>query len=168
MACLIDSGYTLGCRDSMGGVKSVLIGTFNGAAAYTFDTDGNITATTSTVTYHTFEQAMETASFNQNGVYSTENGTIYFDQITNLTFHKNDAALRNKLIVLSQANMSVIIKDQRDEYWLVGISNGVRTTAGAMNTGKAYGDMNGVTVTLQGKEALPAYRIDDITIFTIG
>ncbi len=31
--------------------------------------------------------------------------------------------------------------------------------AGAMNTGKAYGDMNGVTLTFQAKEPEPAYKI---------
>jgi hypothetical protein len=43
----------------------------------------------------------------------------------------------------------------------------VRAISGAMNTGKAFGDANGVTITLQGKEPEPAYRISDITDFTI-
>jgi hypothetical protein len=76
-----------------------------------------------------------------------------------LTFHKNDATLRNQLLVLSQANMSVIVKDQRGEYWLMGYQNGVRATAGAMNTGKAFGDLNGFTITLTAKEPEPAHPI---------
>lgn len=167
MACLINSGYALGCRDNIGGVKSVFIGNYESAATYTYDADESITATTSTVTYHTFEQEMETASFTQNMVVSIENGTVFFDQQLGLTFYKNNAALRNTLILLAQANMSVIIQDQVGEYWLLGHDNGVRATGGASNTGKAYGDLNGVTITLQGKEKVPAYRIDDISIFTI-
>ena len=102
---------------------------------------------------------METGEFNQTGAYSTENGTVFFDQQLTLMFHKNDSNLRNQLLILSQANMSVIVKDQRGEYWLLGYQNGVRAINGAMNTGKAFGDMNGVTITLQGKEPEPAYRI---------
>jgi hypothetical protein len=41
----------------------------------------------------------------------------------------------------------------------MGIENGVRAISGAQNTGRLYGDMNGVTITVQGKEPEPAHRI---------
>jgi hypothetical protein len=168
MACLLNTGYTLGCRDSIGGISLAYIGNFDADQLYTLDGNNNITGVTgSTVSYYTFEQEMETGSFAQEGAYSTENGTVFFTQNLSLVFHKNDAALRNQLLILSQANLSVIVKDQRGEYWLVGKQNGVRVTAGAMNTGKAFGDLNGVTITLTGKEPEPAYRIDDINDFVI-
>lgn len=160
MACLLSTGYTLGCRDSIGGIQEVFIGNFNSGATYTLNGSDVVTAFTgSTVSYYKFEQEMETGQFNQAGAYSTENGTVFFNQELVLTFHKNDAALRNQLLILSQANMSVIIKDQRGEYWLMGYQNGVRATAGAMNTGKAYGDLNGVSITLSSKEPEPAHNI---------
>lgn len=160
MSCLLTSGYTLGCRDSIGGIKKAYIGNFNSGATYTFGGDDTITGFSgATVSYFTFEQEIETGEFNQTGAYSTENGTVFFDQQLSLMFHKNDSTLRNQLLVLSQANMSVIVEDQRGEYWLMGIQNGVRAINGAQNTGRAYGDMNGVTITLQGKEPEPAHRI---------
>lgn len=160
MSCLLNTGYELGCRDSLGGVKKVFIGNFDSGQTYTFNADNIITAFAgSTVSYYTFEQEMETAEFNQEGQYSTENGTVFFDQQLTLTFHKNDADLRNQLLVLSQANMSVIVEDQRGEYWLMGIRNGVRAISGSMNTGKAYGDLNGFVITLQGKEPHPTHYI---------
>jgi hypothetical protein len=160
MACLLTSGYTLGCRDSIGGILEVYIGNFDSGATYTLSADDIVTAFSgSTVSYYTFEQEMETGEFNQTGAYSTENGTVFFDQQLTLTFHKNDADLRNQLLVLSQANMSVIVKDQRGEYWLMGYQNGVRAISGAQNTGKAFGDLNGITITLQAKEPEPAHNI---------
>tara|TARA_R110000772_G_scaffold16001_3_gene45908 strand:+ start:121 stop:633 length:513 start_codon:yes stop_codon:yes gene_type:complete len=168
MACLLTTGYQLGCRDSIGGIQEIYIANFSSGATYSLDANDNITGVGGvTASYYTFEQEMETGQFDQTGEYSTEMGTVFFTQDVTVMLHKNDAALRNQLLVLSQANMSVIILDQRGEYWLIGYQNGVRTTAGAMNTGKAFGDMNGVTITLQGKEPEPAYRIDDISIFTI-
>lgn len=160
MACLLSTGYTLGCRDSIGGIQEVWIGNFQNGATYTLDANDRITGFAgATVSYFRFEQEMETGQFNQTGAYSTENGTVFFTQEAMLTFHKNDAALRNQLLVLSQANMSVIVRDQRGELWLMGYQNGVRTTAGSMNAGKAFGDLNGVTLTLQAKEPEPAYYI---------
>lgn len=160
MACLITQGYSLSCRDSIGGIQEVWIGNFQNSATYTLNANDVITAFSgTTASYYRFEQEIETGQFNQTGAYSTENGTIYFTQEVMLTFHKNDATLRNQLLVLSQANMTVIVKDQRGLLWLVGYQNGVRATAGTMNTGKAYGDLNGFTITLQAKEPEPAYNI---------
>lgn len=168
MACLLTNGYSLGCRDSIGGIQEVYIGNFPAGQTYSLDASDNITAVGgTTASYYTFEQEMESGEYNQTGAYSTENGTVFFDQQLTIMLHKNDAALRNQLLVLSQANMSVIVRDQRDEYWLMGYQNGVRAINGSMNTGKAFGDMNGITITLQAKEPTPAYRIDDISIFTI-
>jgi len=160
MACLLSTGYTLGCRDSIGGIQDVWIGNYSGTASYTLSATNTITAFSGgTVSYFKFEQEMETGQFNQNGAYSVENGTVFFQQELLLTFHKHDATLRNQLLVLSQANMSVIVKDQRGVYWLMGYQTGVRATAGAMNTGKAFGDLNGFTITLTAKEPEPALPI---------
>jgi hypothetical protein len=160
MSCLLSTGYTLGCRDSIGGILEVWIGNFSNGATYTLNATEVITGFTgTTASYFRFEQEMETGQFNQTGAYSTENGTVFFTQELMLTFHKNDATLRNQLLILSQANMSVIVRDQRNQLWLMGYQNGVRATAGAQNTGKAFGDLNGVTITLQAKEPEPAYNI---------
>lgn len=170
MSCLINSGYSLGCRDNTGGVLRVYIGNFTPNVEYGVDADDVIVGLTysgATVSYYTFEQEMETAEFNQTLTTSIENGTIFYDQQLTLMFHKNDADLRNQLLLLSQGNLSVIVVDQRNEAWLMGYQNGVRAISGAMNTGKAYGDMNGITITLQGKEPKPAYLIDDLDLFTI-
>ena len=168
MSCILNSGYSLSCRDSIGGIQAAYIGNFETGQLYTLDGDSNIVGITgSTVSYYTFEQEMESATFTQEGQYSTENGTVFFDQQLTLMFHKNDADLRNLLLILSQANLSVIVKDQRGEYWLMGFQNGVRAISGSQNAGKAFGDMNGVTITLQGKEPQPAHRIEDISVFSI-
>lgn len=168
MSCILNNGYALSCRDSIGGIQAAFIGNFDSGQLYTLDVDSNIIGLTgSTASYYTFEQEMESAEFTQEGEYSTENGTVFFDQQLTLMFHKNDADLRNLLLVLSQANLSVIVKDQRGEYWLMGYQNGVRAISGSQNAGKEFGDMNGVVVTLQGKEPEPAHRIDDISVFTI-
>ena len=70
MPCLITSGYSLQCRDNIGGVQNVYIGTFNGSSlTYTVSgTNSQITAFGgATTSFYTFNQPLETASFEQAG-----------------------------------------------------------------------------------------------------
>ena len=167
MACnLISNGYEIGCRDSVGGIKKIYISNFDKAGVYT-KTNGEIvsfaTATTPQEVYYEFEQVMESASFAQTGTFSTENGTTFFDQQLTLIFRKQDNDLRNHLIALSQGHLSVIIQDQNGAFWLLGESNGVYALSADIQSGKAFGDMNGVTIVLQGKEGAPATAINAAT-----
>lgn len=59
-----------------------MIGNFDRNQEYELDVDNNIIGLTgsATVDYYVFEQEMESAEFNQEGEYSTENGTVFFDQ----------------------------------------------------------------------------------------
>lgn len=163
MSCIIDNGYALGCRDSMGGIKTVYIANFDTEAAYS-TVSGEIasyaTATSPTPVHYKFEQFTEAASFAQTGTFSLENGSVFYDQQLTLMFHKQSTELRNQLLVLAQARMSIIIEDQNGNYWLLGKDNGVYALSADIQSGKAFGDMNGITLVLQGKEKEPAIRID--------
>lgn len=176
MSCLIDTGYDLGCRDNIGGIKLAYIGNFSAEQTYTLGTASGSTADDLIVgvggtlsTYYTFNQEVEVGEFNQEGQYSTENGTVFFVQTLTLMMHKNDADLRSKLLLLSQGHLSIIVQDQRGSHWLMGFNNGCRVVTGSQNTGRAFGDMNGITISFEGREAAPAYfmtpeAIADLTI----
>jgi len=62
--------------------------------------------------------------------------------------------------LLAQGNLSLIVLDQSGVYHLVGMQNGVRVSAIDGGVGKAYGDMNGYTVSFTAKEPQPAVIID--------
>lgn len=162
MSCIIDSGYSLGCRDNVGGIKGVWIASFDENAAYS-DSAGEISSVASSTSpqpnYYKYDQFTEAASFSQTGNFSLENGTVFYDQQLTLTFHKQETELRNKLILLSQARMSIIIQDQNGKFWLMGMENGVYSLSADIQSGKAFGDMNGVTFVLQGKEPHPSMPI---------
>lgn len=174
MACSIDSGYTLGCRDNTGGIQLAYIADFDPGQTYSYTVSGTFSGSIDTVTpssspstYYPFYQEVEVGEFNQEGQYSTENGTVFFVQTLTLTMHKNDAALRSKLLLLSQGHLSVIVKDQRGGHWLMGKVNGCRVVTGTSNTGKAFGDLNGIVITIEGREPEPAHYImtDAVTDF---
>ena len=167
MSCILDNGISLGCKDSLGGIKEAYIASFNGNEAYTLDADGIITAMTGTEDFFTFEQRNEQGEFVQTGNHSVENGTNFWEQVVSLIFTKNDATDRNTLKVLAQSTLLVIVKDQNDAYWLVGKTNGADLTASSQSAGKAYGDLNGTTISITGKEAEPAFIVSDAAFATL-
>ena len=161
MACVLTTGYTLGCRDNIGGVQAVYIGEYNGddltyslTASNVIDAFGG-----ATVSFYTFEQEIETGSYTENGVFSTENGTSFYEQTLTISLHKLDAALRNQILVLGQGKWRIIVKDQRGLYHLIGYQNPVRVSASTPGVGKAYGDLNGAVITFLGKEPEPAHIV---------
>lgn len=169
MACIINEGFALGCRDNTGGVQRVLIKSFSKDDSYTYNVDGAIVSGVSGETYYEFEQTSEAAEFTQEGQHSIENGTNFWNQKVNLVFHKYQASLRDLLYVLAQKELTVLIQDQNGKWFLIGEQNGANLISSAANVGKAYGDMNGVTVGLQAKEPTPAREatqayIDSLTI----
>jgi hypothetical protein len=162
MACILNTGYSIGCRDNIGGIQEVYIGDYNGdTLTFILGVDDIIgTFSAGTSSFYSFEQEIETGSFNQTGQFSTENGTSFYEQTLELTVHKMDAALRNQIKILGQGKWRVLIKDQRGKYWLMGAQNPVRLSAATPGLGKAYGDLNGAILTFMGKEPVPAYEVD--------
>ena len=161
MSCVLTNGYTLGCRDNIGGVQTVYIGEYNGDdLTYSFTASNVISAFGgATVSFYTFEQEIETGSYTENGVFSTENGTSFYEETLSITLHRLDATLRNQILLLGQGKWRVIIKDQRGVYHLMGKQNPVRVSASTPGVGKAYGDLNGAVITFLGKEPEPAHIV---------
>lgn len=160
MSCNPISTYTLGCRDKQGGVQKVFIGTYNSTLSYSYGTD-NIIATFSagTVSFYTIEQELESATFDQKGVYNSENGTSYYEQDVTIVLNGLSANLREQIKIMGQGKWRIFVLDQTGRYWLVGKQNGVRVSDGNPNVGKAMGDLNGATMKFSGKEPEPAHEI---------
>lgn len=150
--CLISAGYTLGCKDNTGSIKSVYLGNWSSNTTYAEKTDGTITGTTSGSTVYKFDVVKQTAGLNETINASTENGTVFYQQELALVFNKMSADLRNQILLIAKATTVAIIEDQNGNYWLLGRVNGMDLTTGTAGTGVAYGDRNGYALTLTGME----------------
>lgn len=159
MACILDSGIALGCKDSLGGIKEAYISTFSSATTYTYDADDIIDTVTAGGDFFTFAQRNEQGEFTQTGNHSVENGSNFWSQMVNLIFDKNDADNRNVLKLLAQSTLLIIVKDQNDVYWTIGEGNGADLVSSTIGSGKAYGDLSGSTVSFEGKEKFPARQM---------
>lgn len=169
MSCVLTNGYTLGCRDNIGGIQEVYIGEYNAdALVYSLTASNVIDAFAgATVSFYTFEQEIETGSYTENGVFSTENGTAFYEQTLSITLHKLDAALRNQILLLGQGKWRIIIKDQRGVYHLMGFQNPIRVSASTPGLGKAYGDLNGAVITFMGKEPETAHIVSSVAALSV-
>ena len=107
MSCLLTSGYSVGCK-SQAGVQKVFIGTWNDTSlTYTLGTNSIITAFGgATVSFYTFQQAIETSSYTAPAEVSTENNAIQYNQTLTITLQGMNAALLNQIKTLGQGVLS--------------------------------------------------------------
>lgn len=168
MACILNAGRALACRDNTGGIARVYVMTFDSGLVMTGATNGTITGFTgSTSSAYEFQQDIEVGSFTQAIETSRENGVVSFNQACEITLPKLDATLRNTIKILVQGAWRVIIEDQLGQFWLMGYRNGVRVDTGNADLGKAFLDLNGLKITFTNKESEPALLVTEAALDTI-
>lgn len=157
MPCILTNGYQLPCK-GIAGVQEVYVGTWNdGSLTYTTGTvsgsPNGITAFTgATVSFYKFQQTIETGSLTETGNFNEQNGTAYYDQVVEITVHNVNQTLNDQINTLGRGRWRIIVLDVNGNYFLVGKQNPVSVTAITGGLGKAYGDLNGFTITFTGKE----------------
>jgi hypothetical protein len=156
MSCLITEGYAIACK-GIAGVQAVFIGEWNGNdIGYTIGTGltaGQIEAFTgATVSFYEFQQTIETGSLTEAGNFNVQNGTAFYEQTVEITVHNTTATLIEQVNVLGRGRWRILVLDVNGSYFLVGKQNPVQVSAVAGGLGKAYGDLNGFTITFTGKE----------------
>lgn len=158
MPCsLTISGRSLPCREALGGIKNVWIGT----AAFDGDDWGTPTAgafsdTANAVVVKNFVSPKNTSSFNQTVNASVENGTVYFEQVVSLVCNNPSASDIVEIQELAKGRLLIIVQDVNDNYFAVGHSRGAELTGGSLASGTAIGDLNGFTLEFTAQEAIPA------------
>jgi hypothetical protein len=162
MACILNTGYTIGCRDNTGGVQTLAIGAWELGTTYSYSIDGEILTTSyASASFYEFEQYTEQASATGEVTANNEFGTIFNTQTLTFIMEKMDAPTRAKFLILTQGRFRVLIKTQNGEWLLMGRLNGARLSAGTNGPGKAFGDMAGFTGTLTAVEPEPVHIIDE-------
>ena len=166
MACDITSGFTLGCRDNSGGIKNIYI--LSGSiAGITEASEGLISDISGSGTFYKFELTKNTGDITETPTPSLENGTVFYDQSLNVSFHKLQSSIRNQVKVLAQnPNLKIIVETNNGvespytgRYFLVGRYRGATLSAGSATSGTAFGDANQYALTFQGLEPEPMDEI---------
>ena len=154
MACLLTNGRTLGCKNSVGGLKNVYFCDF-GTLGETTIVAGEITVITGTPDFFKYE-IKGNSSLETTIVSSRENGTTFYTQALNLTLPILDKATQEEIKLLASARPHIAVEDYNGKFYLVGLQNGAEVTGGTIVTGATMGDLSGFTLTFEGMEKSPA------------
>jgi outer membrane protein assembly factor BamB len=160
MACALTQGYTLDCRDSVGGIKTIYVTELANKSSITA-ASGTITAFTLTAgkKFWTYELMKETAALTENITTSDTNGTLFFEQDLTFTIRKMQASLSQEIKLLAQNRLMIIVLDRNGKYWLLGENNGAELQPSTSVTGTAFGDMNGYNLVFKAKEESPMNEV---------
>ena len=176
MACTaLTKGRGLDCNRISGGVKFIYFGVLDQFTAPIetvglVQTAGEVTDIEmgSNVLYR-YTMPLGVASITDTIVGSRENGTIYYTPTAQVLFNRISKEDQNqikllgatKVVVFAQLNQQ--LANGHDVIVAMGVVNGMELNAGTIDSGAAWGDKNGYTLTFDGMEALPMPIVADYT-----
>lgn len=159
MACVLTTSIAKGCRDSIGGIKTIYVAELSRKGTVT-QASGVITAWTMSSGYFwTYDLEMGVAQFTETIKPSRTNGTLYYEQSVTFTLPKQQATTAQELKLLAQNDVMIIALDRNGKYWLLGEANGLSMADSTGATGTAMADFNGYTLTLAGMEETHAPEV---------
>ncbi len=97
---------------------------------------------------------------------SVENGSVFYEQVLEVTIPKMEAAVSAELADLMKVRLFIIVETMNGEKLLMGYKNGAEGTGGTIVTGAAMGDLHGYTLTFTSREKVPAPVITATTNLT--
>lgn len=155
MACLLNTAYSLGCNVP-GGIAKVYARNWSAGTVWSADSNGQYTAATnSSSSFYTLEMRPETADLKEDGQFSLENGSIYYQDTLSLLFRKWQASTRNLVYVMGQAPMEFIVLSTDGNYFAFGEQFGADMNANTNQLGKTFGDLQGSTCSFMAKRTTP-------------
>ena len=179
MACTaLTKGRGLDCNRISGGIKFVYFGVYDQFTA-PIETTG-LPVTAGEVTdlemgsndLYRYTMPLGVASLTDTIVGSRENGSIYFTPSLSVILNRLTKEDQNQIKLLGAtklvcfAQLNATLPTKTDVIVALGVTNGMELNAGTMDSGAAWGDRGGYTLTFDGIEASPFPMVADYPIAT--
>ena len=179
MACgILSKGRGLDCNRISGGIKYVYLGVYDQFTA-PIETTG-LPVTAGEVTdlemgsndLYRYTMPLGVASLTDTIVGSRENGTIYYTPSLSVILNRLTKEDQNQIKLLGAtklvcfAQLNATLPSGTDVIVALGVTNGMELNAGTMDSGAAWGDRGGYTLTFDGMEASPFPMVADYPIAT--
>ena len=176
MACTaLTKGRGLDCNRVSGGVKYIYFGVYD---QFTAPLDGTgIVVVNSEITdiemdtgglyRYTVPRGSTTVTDTITG--STENGTLFYTPTVSMILNRLTKEDQNEIKLLGQtqvvvfAQLNATLANGHDVIVGMGVTNAMSLNAGSADSGAAFGDRNGYTLTFDGLEADPMPMVADYT-----
>ena len=179
MACTaLTKGRGLDCNRISGGIKFVYFGVYDQFTAPIETvglpvTDGVVTdLEMGTNDLYRYTMPLGVASLTDTIVGSRENGTIYYTPSLSVILNRLTKEDQNQIKLLGAtklvcfAQLNATLPTKTDVIVALGVTNGMELNAGTMDSGAAWGDRGGYTLTFDGIEASPFPMVADYPIAT--
>ncbi len=171
MACgLLTKGRGLDCNRISGGVKYIYFSVYDQIDSFAYDGTNELEIDTidfgGNVIYK-YTMPLGVASVTDTIVGSTENGTIYYTPTVNVILNRLTKEDQNEIKLLAATKVRIFaqlneqLSNGHDVIIALGMENGLNLNAGTMDSGAAFGDRNGYTLTFDGMEPLPFAVLED-------
>tara|TARA_R110000765_G_scaffold425281_1_gene537937 strand:+ start:532 stop:1128 length:597 start_codon:yes stop_codon:yes gene_type:complete len=169
-------GRSLDCNRISGGIQAVYFAVLDEITSITYDS----TAAPNQVReiddidmgankLYKYSLPIGVSSITDTIVGSRENGTIYYTPTINVIYNKLSRADQAEIKLLG-ATKTVIFAELNQQLanghnviTAMGMVNGMELNAGTMDSGAAWGDRNGYSLTFDGMEAQPFAMMVDYT-----
>jgi len=157
--CNITSGYSIECRDSVGGVEVVYL--IENSALYDASGLSRVTSASGVVTALTkntgkrfwkFQVPRSTASTSNGITSSQENGTFFYTHQVMFPINQRDASTRNIVQTLAKNRCTFVTKEGDGVYRMFGVEFGLTLDTTEGGSGTALGDRNGYMLTFSSQE----------------
>jgi hypothetical protein len=159
MACELSTGFTLDCKDGIGGIKKIIL--CDTVTSLTLDANEIVTDIVGAIAgdLYTYELPTQTGSFEETINFNRDNGTVFYTQTVNVMLQKLSSAKRLELQTVAQARPMIFVNDSNDNWWAVGYEYGADLSTSTAGTGTALGDMNGYTLAFVHETPKRAYKL---------
>lgn len=161
--CELSSGFTLDCKDGIGGIKKIVLTDKLNVNSFDFQVGTEIVTQINAVDQndiYTYELPTQTGSFEETINFNRDAGTIFYTQTVNVMLNKLSAAKRLELQSVAQARVIVFVNDSNDNWWAVGYEYGADLSTATAATGTVLGDMNGFTLAFTHETPKRAYKLN--------
>lgn len=159
MPCAITGGYTIDCRESVGGIEAIYL--IENSALYDASGNSRVTEASGTVTamtkasgkrFYKIEVPRGTASSSNALTGSQENGTVFFTHQVVFPINSRNATVRNMISTLAKNRVTIVTKEMDGTYRMFGKEFGLFLDTTEAGSGTAAGDRNGYNLTFSSVE----------------
>lgn len=163
MACLINSGRKVPCKDTQGGLKAAYFINYI-EDAFTVEA-GEATAINVAITeVFKYELRNDGNLFTEAVVSAKNEGTSTNTQTLTLALTKLDKDTALQVDLMAKGRPIIVVQDRNGNYRVAGISEGMDLTGSDINSGGARADFNGFNLTFTATEGSTAPYLDSATI----
>lgn len=158
MSCLLSKGRTRACRGGRGGIKHVFFANFSEweALTKTYDADEQMTAISAALTVYKYALRPKAGVFDENYKPSSENGTMYYEQVLDINLNMLTKEDRKELKLMARNLLVIFVEDMNGNLVIMGKNGGAELSGGATKYGRNAADMSGYNLQFMAEETDPA------------